>query len=473
MKSLRVILLFTFLTTTFYSEVNGFSRHVDNYENYQIWSIEVKTQAQLKFIKSLTLRDDLDFWKFPKILGDVAQVMVHVEDAKQLKVDLAANQITAQMIVPNVEKVLQQEREANLKAKGKGQGQGPSPFMEWNSYQTWETMVAWIQSLDKLPNGIAKVTVVGASFEKRPIYMVKVSNGPSLTQKPKKAIFIEANIHAREWISSAVATFLINELTTKPTEYADLLDAVDVYINPMSNPDGYAYTHANTNTRLWRKTRSVNPGSTCVGCDPNRNFEFMWGGESTSTDPCTDIYHGPGPWSEPEVRAIRDAMRTIRSGGQEVQAYIGLHACGNVWLLSWGWTEGIYPEDYKDLLAWGNGVVEKIKEVNGTQFETGQGADIFYGVGGASDDYARSSGIKYATTAELRCGDQSGFILPPEQIIPTGLEIMAAIRETGRRIVADDTDDTGTNSGISNANYPLGKYTLMICSALILQDSIM
>ena len=30
--------------------------------------------------------------------------------------------------------------------------------------------------------------------------------------------------------------------------------------------------------RLWRKTRSVNPRSTCIGADPNRNWDSHFGG---------------------------------------------------------------------------------------------------------------------------------------------------------------------------------------------------
>lgn len=31
-----------------------------------------------------------------------------------------------------------------------------------------------------------------------------------------------------------------------------------------------------TNDRLWRKNRRKNAGSSCVGVDPNRNFDYGW-----------------------------------------------------------------------------------------------------------------------------------------------------------------------------------------------------
>lgn len=30
--------------------------------------------------------------------------------------------------------------------------------------------------------------------------------------------------------------------------------------------------------RMWRKSRSLNPASPCVGADLNRNWGFRWGG---------------------------------------------------------------------------------------------------------------------------------------------------------------------------------------------------
>ena len=31
--------------------------------------------------------------------------------------------------------------------------------------------------------------------------------------------------------------------------------------------------------RMWRKTRSKNPGSVCIGVDPNRNWDAGFGGQ--------------------------------------------------------------------------------------------------------------------------------------------------------------------------------------------------
>lgn len=61
-------------------------------------------------------------------------------------------------------------------------------------------------------------------------------------------------IHAREWISPAVAMFIIKQLVERYETFKPVVDAVDWYILPMMNPDGYEYTHSSD--RLWRKSRS-------------------------------------------------------------------------------------------------------------------------------------------------------------------------------------------------------------------------
>lgn len=56
---------------------------------------------------------------------------------------------------------------------------------------------------------------------------------------------IEANIHAREWITSATATWLLNELLTSThPDVQDLAQNIDWVIIPVFNVDGFAYTHS-------------------------------------------------------------------------------------------------------------------------------------------------------------------------------------------------------------------------------------
>lgn len=78
------------------------------------------------------------------------------------------------------------------------------------------------------------------SYEGGEILILRISNTNFDGTKPK--IFIDAGIHAREWIAPMAALYFIHELVEHSHQYADLLEC-DWIIIPMANPDGYQFSH--------------------------------------------------------------------------------------------------------------------------------------------------------------------------------------------------------------------------------------
>jgi hypothetical protein len=68
----------------------------------------------------------------------------------------------------------------------------------------------------------------------------------------------------------------------------------------------------------------INPGSTCLGVNIERNFDFDWGvNTDSSADPCSDNFRGPFADSEEETKTIQftvDITRRIQL------AYVSLKA---------------------------------------------------------------------------------------------------------------------------------------------------
>lgn len=79
---------------------------------------------------------------------------------------------------------------------------------------------------------------IGQSYEERDIPLIKISTN---TSADKPVIFIDAGIHAREWIGHMQALYIIHQLVENSTNRY-LLDKVDWHIVPVLNPDGYVYS---------------------------------------------------------------------------------------------------------------------------------------------------------------------------------------------------------------------------------------
>jgi len=173
------------------------------------------------------------------------------------------------------------------------------------------------------------------------------------------------------------------------------------------------------------KTRSppVDP-SGCIGTDPNRNFDFHWGGLGTSNNSCAQTYAGSAPFSEIEAANLRDQLLKY---SKNIKVYLSFHSFGQVMLYPWGYDCKSLPEDWRDLDDLARSATDSLKSVHGTVFKTGSSGILLYPAAGGSDDYAKKvGGIKYAYTVELRPHtNEPGFDLPPNQIKPTGEETFA------------------------------------------------
>uniref|UniRef100_A0AC34RK66 Peptidase M14 carboxypeptidase A domain-containing protein n=1 Tax=Panagrolaimus sp. JU765 TaxID=591449 RepID=A0AC34RK66_9BILA len=291
----------------------------------------------------------------------------------------------------------------------------PDSF-DFYKYHPFTEMMVYIEAVAAKYSSFVSIATLGPSAEGRDIKYLKIGY-PS--QSKKNALFIDAGIHAREWIAPATALYTINQLVTN-SSFTDLLKAIDIYIAPSINPDGYEYSR--DENRMWRKSRSVQEG--CYGVDLNRNFDFQWMASDPNIGSCSATYSGPFPLSE--IEAVNLA-NFILSHNDTIKAYLTFHSYGQEIVYPWGYAIYTYPPDVGDLNKLANVMEEAISDVHGNSYFIGSSADVLYPIGGASDDYSKFHGIKYVYTIELRDIGISGFDLPEEEIKPTGEEIFPAL----------------------------------------------
>ncbi|KPP67710.1 carboxypeptidase b-like [Scleropages formosus] len=182
---------------------------------------------------------------------------------------------------------------------------------------------------------------------------------------------------------------------------------------------------------MWRKTRSTNSGSSCLGTDPNRNFDAGWCTIGASSNPCSETYCGSRPESEAEVKVVADF---IRKNKPIIKAYLTIHSYSQLLLFPYSYTTQLAP-DHKELLSVAEGAADALRSLYGTKYTSGPGAVTIYPAAGGSDDWAYDLGVKYAYTFELRDTGRYGFLLPESQIKPTCEETMLAVKYIAAHVI--------------------------------------
>jgi len=211
----------------------------------------------------------------------------------------------------------------------------------------------------------------------------------------------------------------INGYDSNP-EIQSLLNALEFYVVPIVNPDGYVYSWGPD--RLWRKNRRQNPDGS-FGVDLNRNRPIGFGGEGTSTSQNNDLYPGPAPFSEPETQAIRD----FALARPNIVTSLDLHSYSQLVLQPWSNTTNL-PPGYACIDEIGASVTSSIHDVHGEHYPHGSGDGVIYLAGGTIHDWMFGDQNLLAYTIELRPDSSNpGFILPAAEIIPTGEEIFEAV----------------------------------------------
>lgn len=104
-----------------------------------------------------------------------------------------------------------------------------------------------------------------------------------------------------------------------------------------------------TKDRLWRKTRMPNKSSKCVGTDANRNFDYQWVAEPNkpTSNPCSDVYAGSHPFSQPETFALKNYLLSVKD---KIQIYFALHSFGQFIFSPYSFSAKEKPNNNLDLM---------------------------------------------------------------------------------------------------------------------------
>jgi len=313
----------------------------------------------------------------------------------------------------------------------------------FDAYHTYDEIRQWFQDLQtQNPGLVTFVPSIGTTSQNRALFGIRIfdKTGGS-TRQPTQRVFWTGQIHAREWIAGATVQYLVNEIidshTAKDTIITRFLQKTELIVLPLINPDGYVYSW--TTDRQWRKNRRPAPTGGCIGVDQNRNFNDHWGQGGSSNNSCTDTYMGPSAASEPETKAISDYWKNLQLGNDRL-AFVGAidwHSYSQLVLRPYGWTSTNSPDE-TILKRLGDNYAADIFRSSGFNYTSQKSIQLYVTTGTASDWYYGDDAYQHQAntrvrvasyTVELRpINNPPGFLLPPAQIVPTGKENWAAIK---------------------------------------------
>ncbi len=254
-------------------------------------------------------------------------------------------------------------------------------------YFTFNEMVQILDSMKLLyPNIISvKQALTPTTNEGRTIWMVKISDNPSLDENEPEVLYNSLH-HAREAASLSQLIFymwyLLENYNTNP-EIKAIIDNSELYFVPCVNPDGYVYNQT-TNPNgggMWRKNRRNN-GDGTMGVDLNRNYGSNWGYDNTGSSPTSssDTYRGPSAFSEPETQAIRNFCNA-----RNFVTALNAHTYSNLLIYPYGYLPSFYTPDSATYVNWSILLTEDSRFLYGTGDQT-----VAYVTNGDSDDWMYS-----------------------------------------------------------------------------------
>ncbi|MCP4178423.1 MAG: T9SS type A sorting domain-containing protein [bacterium] len=152
------------------------------------------------------------------------------------------------------------------KGKALTMAQSLLDIQTWDKYPTFELYQEMLYKYaEDFPN-LCKIDTIGVSENSKNVLVMRITDNPTIDENEPE-VFYTGQMHGDEIVSYVLFLRLIDYLLNNygtDSEVTDLINNVDIWINPLSNPDG---TYAGGNTTVIGATRyNFN------GHDLNRNF---------------------------------------------------------------------------------------------------------------------------------------------------------------------------------------------------------
>ena len=287
------------------------------------------------------------------------------------------------------------------------------------------------------PELVERATI-GTTSSGHPLYNIRVTDetvpydAPPMSADAKHRVYLDGGHHGNEFLGVELVMYYLEDILTKASggdaEVLAFLATTEIYATPIINVDG----------NFLDSRKNLNQ------VDPNRNYDFMWGGDEGSSGEITaGTYRGPEPFSEAETRSNADFQAKIRP-----DIVVTMHTGIAEFYWPWGWTHDPSPDDEMFV-----SLEKPFEDATNGRVDAMQGAELYI-VTGASDDWAYGVLGASGFTFEVH---EDQFIPAYGQPIPdmiaeqlAGLEfIIRNVQRIGAHVEMTETNGTwvATNVG--------------------------
>ncbi|KAL5351293.1 putative metallocarboxypeptidase ecm14 [Pseudogymnoascus australis] len=335
---------------------------------------------------------------------------------------------------------------------------GATDNIFFRDYQPLSVIIPWMRLMASMFTTHVTMTSIGLSYEGRPIPALRVGVHPTPSSPPtkRKTIIIAGGLHAREWISTSTVTYIAWSLITsygKSPAITKLINEFDWVFIPTLNPDGYVHTWETD--RLWRKNRQQTHLRFCRGIDLDRAFGYRWAGSAFQANPCSESYPGSAPFQAVEAHRLAQwAEREVKENNARFVGLLDMHSYSQQVLYPYSYSCEREPPTIENLEELGMGLAKAIRISSGEFYAVtsacegsvvarkGKGKKgnkkagekqvrMESGGGSAIDWFYHEMKVRYTYQLKLRDTGSYGFLLPGEQIVPTGEEAFNAVKYFG------------------------------------------